>query len=369
LIDPVRGIHAVKDIAFANGKVAAIDDSLSCSEAVETLDCSGQIVAPGMIDLHVHVFWGVSHYGIEPDISCIARGVTTAVDAGSAGVDTFPGFRKYVIEASTTRLFATLNISSLGLMSDKISELNDIRYANVPKAVAVIKQHRDVILGVKVRLTKHLNVSEAAGIRPLYLAREAADEVRLPIVVHPIAACCDSIDDILAVMREGDTLTHCFHGRECGILDDKGHIRKSVREAMQRGVIFDVGHGRGAFKWDVAERALQQGFSPQTISSDLHVYNVNGPVYDLATTVSKFLCLGLSLEDALSKVTTIPAQLVRMADKIGTLKTGAWGYAVVCEFQEGNFGLQDSYGQVRISKQRLVPKMVIKAGKVYRKEE
>jgi dihydroorotase len=366
LIDPAQGVHAVRDVAFADGRVAAVGDDLPRAEAAEAVDCSGGLVAPGMIDLHVHVFAGVSHYGIEPDPHCIAHGVTTAVDAGSAGADTFPGFRKYVIDVSATRLLAQLNISSQGMLTPEIGELEDLRYASVPKAVATIEQHRDVILGVKVRLTRHSIVSEAAGIRPLHLAREAADAVGLPIMVHPQDAWCDSLDDILTVMREGDILTHCFHGCRCGILDDAGHVRRSVREAMERGVIFDVGHGAGSFSWEVAERAPQQGVEPQTISSDLHAYNVNGPVYDLATTVSKFLYLGLPLDQALAKVTAAPAQAIRMPGQIGTLQVGAWGDAVVFDLQEGRFELSDSHGQVRMGRRRLVPGTVVRAGKVSR---
>src|SRR6202022_1464706 len=151
LIDPAQAIHGRMDVAFRMGRVAAIDADLPRTEAAEVVDCIDRIVAPGMIALHVHVFWGVSHYGIEPDPHCVAKGVTTAVDAGSAGADTFPGFRKYVIDVSATRLFARLNISSQGMLTREIGELDDLRYASVPKAIAMIEQHRDVILGVKVR--------------------------------------------------------------------------------------------------------------------------------------------------------------------------------------------------------------------------
>lgn len=366
LLDPAQGVRAVTNVAFADGHVAAVGAHLSAADATETVDCAGRIVAPGMIDLHVHVFWGVSHYGVEPDPNCVAKGVTTAVDAGSAGADTFPGFRKYVIDVSATRLFARLNISSQGMLSHEIGELDDLRYASVPKAIATIEQHRDVILGVKVRLTRNSIVSREAGIRPLHLAREAADAVRLPIMVHPQEAWCDSLDDILAVMRDGDILTHCFHGLSHGILDADGKVRRSVHEAMERGVIFDVGHGRGSFSWQVAERALRQGVQPQMISSDLHAYNVNGPVYDLATTVSKFLHLGFSLEDALHKVTATPARALGMSDHIGTLRAGAWGDAVVFQLQDGEFELRDSHDETRIGRQRLVPKTVVRAGNVYR---
>ena len=366
LLDPAQGTRAATNVAFAAGNVAAVGPHLSAADAKDTVDCSGRIVAPGMIDLHVHVFWGVSHYGIEPDPHCVAKGVTTAVDAGSAGADTFPGFRKYVIDVSATRLFAQLNISSQGMLTKEIGELDDLRHASVPKAIAMIERHRDVILGVKVRLTRNSIVSRESGIRPLYLAREAADAVRLPIMVHPQDAWCDSLDDILAVMRGGDILTHCFHGDSHGILDGDGKVRRSVREAIERGVIFDVGHGRGSFSWEVAERALEQGIGPTTISSDLHVYNVDGPVYDLATTVSKFLHLGLSLEDALHKVTATPARVLGMADQIGTLRVGAWGDAVVFDLQQGQFELHDARGETRVGRQRLVPTAVVRGGKLYR---
>jgi dihydroorotase len=365
LIDPAQRISAKKDVAFAGGKVAAVADTLPAAGSAELIDCTGQVIAPGLIDLHVHVFYGVSHYGIEADPHCVAKGVTTAVDAGSAGADTFPGFRKYVIDVAATRLLAQLNISSQGMLSREVGELDDIKYASVPKAIATIERHRDVLLGVKVRLTRNAIVGEAAGIRPLHLAREAADAVGLPIMVHPQGAWCDSLDDILAVMRTGDILTHCFHAHTHGILDPEGKVRRSVREAMERGVVFDVGHGEGSFSWEVAEQALREGVLPQTISSDLHRYNVDGPVYDLATTLSKFLHLGLSLEEALRRVTAVPAGVIRMADRIGTLRVGAWGDAVVCDLQEGRFDLIDSHGRHRLGRRRLVPTTVVRAGKRY----
>jgi dihydroorotase len=368
LIDPAQSIHTQCDVAFADGKVAAVGDVLPSNAAETVLDCSGRIVAPGMIDLHVHVFWGASHLGIEADPHCVARGVTTAVDAGSAGADNFPGFRKYVIEVSATRLFAQLNISAQGMLDPEVGELDDLRFASVPRAVAMIEQHRDLILGVKVRLTRDSIVSERAGLRPLHLAREAADAVGLPIMVHPQAAWCDSIDDILAVMRKDDILTHCFHDAACGIFDERGEIRQSVYDAMARGVIFDVGHGAGSFSWDIAERALAQSMLPQTISSDLHHYNVNGPVYDLATTASKFLHLGLSLDEVLRRVTAAPAAAIHLANQIGSLHVGAWGDAVVFDLENGEFPLVDSRGQVRMGRRKLTPYTVIRAGRVYRPE-
>ena len=366
LIDPAEGIHAEKDIGFANNLVAEIGDDLPEREASNVLDARERLVTPGMIDLHVHVFPGISHFGIEPDPTCLVRGATTVVDAGSAGADTFPGFRKFVIDVSATRILAQLNISSQGMLTQEIGEFEIPEYANVDKACKMIEQHRDVILGVKVRLTRETIVSERSGMLPLERAREAADACGLPIMVHPQAAWCDSIDDILEVMGERDILTHCFHGMDCGILDERGQVRPSVHKAMARGVVFDVGHGAGSFSWRVVESALEQGIQPQTISSDLHIYNVNGPVYDLANVLTKFLYLGLSLDEAIAKVTSIPAQTLLMEKKIGTLAAGAWGDAVVFELSQGRIQLLDAHGEIRSGSQRLAPVAVVKGGQLYR---
>ena len=366
VIDPAQGIHAPKDVAFANGRVSAVTNDIPTSEAREVLDASGCFVAPGLIDLHVHVFYGVSHFGIEPDPTCLARGATTVVDAGSAGADTFPGFRKYVINVSGTRILAQLNISSQGMLTQEIGELENPDYADVGKACKMIEQHRDIILGVKVRLTRESIVGPRAGMLPLQRAREAADAAGLPIMVHPQDAWCESIDDILALMGERDILTHCFHDMPCGILDENGNIRDAVHAAIERGVIFDVGHGAGSFSWDVVQKAMAQGVEPTTISSDLHTYNVNGPVYDLVNVVNKFLHLGLSIDDALAKVTSIPAETILMPGQVGTLAVDAWGDAVVFELREGEFQLIDARGQTRTSKQKLEPIVVVKGGQVYR---
>ncbi len=364
VIDSAQGIHAIKDIAFKGGIVAEAGDDLDPSSAREVIDCSGSIVSPGWIDLHIHAFWGCSHFGIDPDPHLIANGVTTALDAGSAGADTFPGFRRFIIEKSDTSLFAYLHISSQGMLSKEIGELKYMEYASVEKAVKRVNQNRDVILGIKVRLAQNL-IDPSAGIEPLHLAREAADAVGLPLMVHPNDAACDSINDILAVMKKNDILTHCFQGDGCGILDEDDKIRESVREARQRGVLFDVGHGMASFKWQVAEHAIAQGFYPDTISSDLHIYNVDGPVFDMATTMGKFIYLGLALEDVLAKVTAYPARVLGMPDQIGTLKKGAVGDAVVFKMETGSFDFVDANGQLRTGSQRPVPTTVIRSGKVY----
>ena len=370
LVDPAQGVNAVRDVVFVDGEVTDVGENLAATEAREVIDASGRYVTPGLIDVHVHVFPGVSFLGVEPDPTCLARGVTTVVDAGSAGADTFPGFRKYVIEVSQTRILAQLNISSQGMLSRHVGEFALPEYADVDACCRMIEQHRDLILGVKVRLTKNSIVAQSAGMTPLHRAREAADAAGLPIMVHPQAAWCDSIDDILKVMKKGDILTHTFHGSACGIMDgDSGKVRASVLDAIERGVIFDVGHGAGSFSWDVVEAAMAEGVLPMTISSDLHTGNINGPVYDLANVLTKFLHLGLSLDDVLARVTSVPAAAVLMQDRIGTLAPGAWGDAVVFELREGTYNLEDCHGGVRTGMRSLEPVIVIKDGRVYREEK
>jgi dihydroorotase len=254
----------------------------------------------------------------------------------------------------------------MGMISREVGELDDIKWASVPKALATIEKHRDVVLGVKVRLTRFLNCSESAGLKPLFLAREAADAAGLPLMIHPQDSWAESLDQVLAVLRGGDIMTHMYHGERHGILDEYGKIRPSVLAARERGVIFDVGHGEGSFVWDVAEQALAQGFTPTTISSDLHKYNVHGPVYDLITTVAKFLHLGLTLDDVLAKVTAVPAKVVGLEGKAGTLAVGAFGDAVVLEPREGAFDLQDSRRISRTGALCLVPEVVVKAGAIWR---
>ena len=365
LVDPAQAIHGTKDVAFSNRKVVEVADDLPANKSREVINAKGLIVTPGLIDLHVHVFYGVSHLGIEPDPTCIARGATTVVDAGSAGADTFPGFRKFVIDISDTRILAQINISTQGMLTREIGEFEIPEYADVDRTCAAIEQHRDIILGVKVRLTRDSIVSQRSGMTPLHRAREAADAAGLPIMVHPQDAWCTSLDDILAVMNKGDILTHCFHGMACGILND-GRIRDSVYDAIERGVIFDVGHGSGSFSWGVVETAMKQGVMPTSISSDLHVYNVHGPVYDLANVLNKFLQLGMSLDETIAKVTSIPAEIVRMKNEIGTLAANAWGDAVLFDLREGEFRLEDSYGHVRTGTRKLEPVAVVKSGSIYR---
>lgn len=368
VIDPAQGLNDQRDVGVLGGKVVALEKRLAANEAREIVNAQGLLVTPGLIDCHVHVYPGVSHYGIDPDPNCLERGVTTVVDAGSAGAATWAGFRRYVLEVSATRIFAFLNISTVGMVTGvetnpAVGELEDLRYCSVKAALATVEANRDVISGIKIRLSANLARDGQNELPALKLAREAAEATRLPMMIHTPGSSLP-LPRILAEMRGGDLLTHCFHGHASGILDDRGQVLSAVRKAVARGVRLDVGHGKGSFRFPVAEKALRQGVRPSTISTDLHRYNVKGPVYDLATTISKFLLLGVSVDDVLAMVTAAPAEVLGMKGRLGTLQPGAEADLAMFELAEGRFELTDVAGETRLSPWVILPRGVIKAGRI-----
>ncbi len=365
LVDSRSGLHEKKDVAVEKGRIVLVESHIPYDGAWDVLDASDHLVTPGLIDIHVHVYPGVSHYGIGPDLTCLARGATTVNDAGSSGADTFEGFRRYVIDVVETRVTAFLNISSLGMISPLDNELENLRHASPERAIGVCERNRDVIQGIKVRLTR--SIVGDNGLEPLRLAVRAAEVLGMPLMVH-VSDTPSPLGEILAHMRPGDLLTHCFHGRRHGILDDRGDVLPEVREAVRRGVVFDVGHGVGSFSFEVARRGLAAGLTPGTISSDLHYYNVNGPVFDLATTMSKFLLLGLSLEEILAKTTSAPARILGLSDRLGALRPGFLADIAVFRLNEGDFEFEDSRHQKVHGKQKLEPVAVIRRGRVYRSQ-
>jgi len=366
VVDPSQDLSGVSDVAVSGHTIAQIGPTIPEGEARHVLDVSGSIVTPGLIDVHVHVYDGVAPLGIPPDPNCVAKGVTTVLDAGSAGAHTFPGFRQYIIDVAQTRIRALLNISVVGQSTlspdNPHGELLNLNYANPGLAVRTIERHRDLILGVKVRLSR--NIAGENDLQALKLAREAAEAVNLPIMVH-IGDTHTPLQDLLPVLRKGDVVTHCFHGREGGILDQNGRIVPAVRAAVERGVHLDVGHGAGSFSFDVAERAIKQDLLPGTISSDLHQFNVHGPVFDLATTLSKFLHLGLTLEQVIARVTSHPAHTFGFAAGLGTLREGAEADIAVFSLREGDYSFEDSMGNRRIGHRKLAPVATIKSGRLY----
>jgi dihydroorotase len=364
VLDPAQGIDAIATVGIDGGLISGIgtgQPGTGEGDDHEVIDASGLLVTPGLVDLHTHLFTGVSHYGVDPDAHCLGRGVTTAVDAGSAGAQTFPGLRRYVIEPSQTRILAFLHIAVQGMISSLVGELEDIRWASPQQAIARAREHADLIVGIKVRLGYQMVGSDPAPA--LRLAREAADELGLPLMVHVIDMV-PGLAWLLPYLGRGDIVTHCFHGNEGGILDDTGRVLAAALNARERGVLFDVGHGVGSFAYRVARTAISQGFAPDTISSDLHAHNVDGPVFDQATTLSKLLHVGMELGEVIRAATSTPALAIRRAGVIGALAPGQPADVSLLELRAGHWSLPDAAGETEVVERLLVPRMVIASGLV-----
>lgn len=360
VIDPASGLDAVADVAIADGRIAAVGVGLSDADAATVIDATDLIVVPGLVDLHVHVYWGVADLSIRPGPNDLERGTTTIVDAGSAGANTFPGFRAFIIEPFPGRILAFLNISAMGQIDPFLGELHDLRYAVVEKAVAAGRAHPDLIVGIKIRTSELL--AGPNGLAGLDRALEAGRELGLPTMVH-IGGSTAPIEEILGRLGPGDIVTHALTGWEPGIVTSAGRIVPAALEARARGVRFDVGHGAGSFTWAAGEAALAEGFLPDTISSDLHRFNVDGPVFDLVTTLSKFLHLGLSLSEVIAMATTAPATALGREGQMGTLTVGAEADVAVLRYAETPVDLVDSAGVTRTAPGRLVAETTIKAGR------
>lgn len=357
VLDPARGFDAAATVTTAGRLIA----DTGAVVGGHRIDVAGLLVTPGLVDLHTHIYPGVSHYGVEPDERCLGRGVTTAVDAGSAGAQTFPGLRRYVIERSQTRILAFLNIAVEGMITSLVGELEDIRWASPEQAVARARENPDLIVGIKVRLGYQMVGDDPA---PAFrLARQAADELGLPLMVHVIDMR-PGLAWLLPQLRRGDVVTHCFHGNEGGILDSGGRVIPSAVSARERGVLFDIGHGIGSFAYRVARPAIEQGFPPDTVSSDLHAHNADGPVFDLATTLSKLLHVGMALDQVILAATATPARAVGMANGAGTLAPGADADLSVLELRSGQWTLPDAAGESEVVERLLVPRMVVRAGRI-----
>ena len=360
VVDPSQGMNEEKDVAMSDGKVAEIRTGLSSSSAKQVVDASGRIVTPGLMDLHAHVYDAVMPLGIWPDSYCLPKGTTTVVDAGSSGYLNFPGLKKHVIDRCRTRVYALLNIGSLGLMAfDTNMEplQTDPRQVDIANTVKSIQENRGSVLGIKWHNTY--------GPDALLAARAAADRAGTIMMCENSAVFWLPVSYVLNYMKKGDILTHVFQGGPSpGILDEDSNVRSEVLKAVKRGIVTDVGHGAGSFSFDIAERAIGQGFVPDVISTDLHTQNVHGPVFDLPTTLSKFLALGLSVEDVVLRATSGPARAVGLADGLGTLRVGAQADAAVLRLEKGDFVFEDSLGKRRTGKQRLVTEVVILGGRV-----
>ena len=361
VVDPSQSLRGVRDIAIRDGRIAAIGPKLD-HDPQHVIDARGLYVVPGLIDLHIHVYPHTS-IGLKADVLSPAGGVTTMLDAGSAGSRNFAAFRRDFIDRAETQIFGLVNLSCIGLLAPDLGELRDRRYADREGVVRTLNEHPGVAVGVKIRAGKHIIGEGEQGWQNFRDAVGAARDSGTWVMVH-IGESPMSIPEMLEHLEPGDCITHCFKAGSTRILDDQDRLFESVREAAQRGVVFDVGHGFGSCQWQVIEAALEQGFEPTTISTDLHVMNLHGPVYDMPTTMSKFLLLGVPLERVIEMSTSRPAAVLGQQDQLGTLREGTVADIAVLEKREGEVVFSDSYRQTRLGRELLVAATTIRRGTI-----
>jgi len=363
LIDPKSATSAVRDVAIAGGKIAAIAAHIEPAEAFKVVDVSGLYVTPGLVDIHVHVYAGTGEKGsyagdnsLYPDGFTFRSGVTTVVDAGCAGWRNFADFKDRVIDRSRTRVLALLNIVGHGMRGGAFEQdLADMQPQ--PTADAALR-HKDLVVGIK---TAHY---EGPDWSPVERAVEAGTTAGVPVMVDFGANRPERpITGLLGQkLRAGDIYTHCYSGLRLE-LEESGRLNPAMAEGRKRGVLFDVGHGGGSFSWGVAVPAIQEGFLPDTISTDLHIGSMNAGMKDQLNVMSKFLALGLSLEDVIARATWNPARAIRRED-LGQLSLGAPADVSVLSQQSGRFGLVDSFGGKLTADKKLVCEMTLRDGRV-----
>jgi dihydroorotase len=360
VLDPDSGLDAVRDIALAHGRVAAIEEELDGAQARQVLEVRGQLVTPGLVDIHTHIYMGVTPLSVPVDEFCLSTGVTTAVSAGDAGAATFEGFYEHVVRRARTRVYGLCHIARIGLAAWPVGEMRDPAMADPKGAAQVVREYRDVCIGIKVRETTFIVGNN--GLEPLRKAVAAAEQSGTRVMVH-VYDIPAPLPELLALLRPGDIVTHCYVGSANGILDDNGKLLPEVIEARKRGVLFDVGHGsKLGFSLPVARAALEQGFPPDTISSDMHTQSVNGSMKNLPTVLSKFMNLGLSLREVLERATSVPGRLIDREPGLGRLYLGGPGDVSVFDLIEDEFVVEDDMGHKAPGQYRLQPVHTIRAG-------
>lgn len=352
LISPVNGYHGdKKDILIREGKIVRIGEGIE-EKTEKTMDAKGYIVTPGFIDIHTHCYPD-TFLGMEPDILGLKRGTTTIIDAGSSGADTYEDFRERYIDTAKTKVFTLLNLSKEGLVRGH--ELDDMSKIDIPGLKKILEKYPENIVGLKVRASA--SVVGEMGMKPIRLAAETAKETGKSLTVH-VGNYPPALTEVLELLGSGDVVTHAFHGKKGGILTEEEHIIPEALEARKRGVLFDIGHGVASFSFHVFQKALEEGFDCDMISTDLHRENYNGPVYNLAAVVSKTINCGESLEDAISKCTSVPARHYGLKG-LGEIAEGFTADFNILDLAECREKVEDAIGDTIELKRKIVLKNTI----------
>jgi dihydroorotase len=347
VLDPGSGFDAVTDVAVRDGAISEIWPGLDPGTAAAHVDGSGLLLVPGLVDLHTHVYAGGSYWGLRPDPVAALSGVTTWIDAGSAGaftIDVFTG----VLARNTVHSKVFLNISGVGL-TGQTGESVTLLNVDADAAVDAVARHRDLVCGIKVRADRF--AVGASGLEPLRRGLDVAERTGLPVMVH-VGHIPPRADEVLEMLRPGDIVTHCFTGATDGLVRDAA-VTPAARDAYDRGVVFDVGHGSGGFDFDIADAFVREGRWPHVISSDLHARSLTGPAFDLPSTMMKLLALGMPFAQVLQAVTTTPARIAGFPAGYATMTVGAPADLALFELVEEPVVVSDTHLNRRTSPYRL----------------
>jgi len=369
VFDPTQNLRAKRDIGMRFGKIEALEADIPASRALRVLDASGRLVLPGLVDLHSHVYPYGSALGIPADELVPYQGTTTMVSAGDAGANNFAAFRRYVQAQTRTRLYAFVHIANIGLAGFPEPELFHLGFAHPEECGKTVAENADIAIGVKVRMSE--NVINQAGLEPLRRAIRATEiaggGARVMCHIGGVATP-ELMREILNTLRKDDILTHCFSGapnnagRFTNIVQD-GKVLAEAHTAKKRGVLFDIGHGGGSFDFTVAEAAMREGLLPDTISSDIHVFSGNTPGMPYLTWVmSKFLALGLPLDQVLRMASSVPGAIINRLPKLGTLQVGAPADASLVEIVNGPVEFVDTRNNKRSGNAFIRPMQSVLAG-------
>jgi dihydroorotase len=360
VVDPGGGHIGQLDVAIRRDRIAAVEANIPSEAAYRVIDASGQYVTPGLVDLHTHVYHSATCWGIHADPVAARSGVTTWLDVGSAGAYNVMGFREFIAKPANARLYALLNISSIGLTA-QTWELANLNYCDIDLCCKLIDLNRDLLLGVKVRIDAA--TTSGTGVEPLRRAQIAAERTGLPMMVH-IGKGPPTVHEVLPFLRPGDILTHCFTGQSMRIIDDKGKLLDDARAAWENGVVMDIGHGAGSFSFETAEALIAAGYRPDVISSDIHQFSIHGPLFDLPTCLSKFMAIGLSFGQVIEAATVKPAGVLGLHGEIGTLRPGALADVALFRVEQGDFTFYDIHMNERKGRELIRNTLTLVGGRV-----
>jgi dihydroorotase len=368
VVDPSQGLNARRDVAVEAGRIAAVAPELQADSAKRVVDVAGKLVTPGLIDLHAHVFDAVSPNGVEPDLAGVRAGVTTIVDAGSAGAATFEAFPRHILPRNHTEVLPFLHICVTGLATNP--DIIAAASIDLDATFSVLDQHKGLIRGVKARMVSP--ALEILGMEMPRLANRAAKESGLPLMVHIGDTArrfrSDVIRELLPMLEPGDIVTHLFTANPGGVVDESGKLVPEARELLDRGVWLDTAHGRMNFGFGIARKVLDQGLIPHCISTDLTVPGRKNTVHSLVEMMGRFLGLGFSLEQVITMCTVNPARVLGEHDRLGSLGVGREADVSVLDVREGDWVVYDTLGDSLRIRQCVVPIVTLKRGEVFEPE-